>query len=77
MTKSAQNDAIAEIRKTAPHPADVRLECVRMTYRHDRNAPDIIDKASQLAVYVLTGTQLKPPAKAGDKVDKAQASAPT
>ncbi len=34
----------------------IRVECLKLTFRHDRTAEDITLKAADLEKYVLTGT---------------------
>jgi hypothetical protein len=46
-----------------PHSQDVRLECIRIAYRHDRDAALVIQRALALEEYVLTGKQAALPAQ--------------
>lgn len=46
--------------KNAGMPVDeirqVRLECLRLVHRHDRDEQTLIDRAARLEAYVLSGT---------------------
>jgi hypothetical protein len=33
----------------------IRLECLKITYRHDKTSDDAISKAKSLAIYVMDG----------------------
>lgn len=47
--------ADAVVASTMSTPQHVRLECVKLAYRHDRTAQDTIAKAVDLERYVLIG----------------------
>lgn len=50
---SAEPDAIVATPLT--NEQQVRLECAKLAYRHDRSAKDVVAKAADLERYVLAG----------------------
>jgi hypothetical protein len=63
--------------KGIPVTADqyVRLECVRLAYRPDKDEQTIIDKASKLEAYVINGA--RKPAPKGAKARQGTGDAPS
>ena len=45
---------------------EIRLECIKLTYRHDRSPDDIIARASDLSAFVVGK---RSPASARKKAD--------
>ena len=59
---------------TMSTPQQVRLECVKLVYRHDRTSEDAIAKAEKLERFVLLGQPA--PAQAGNDGQVEQGSDP-
>lgn len=52
---AARQSHDAKIASELTGPQQVRLECVKLAYRHDRSAEDSVAKAADLERYVLIG----------------------
>ena len=52
--------------KNPPNPPDVttrqvRLEVLRLAYRHDKDAPTIVERAAEMERYVMQGMTASAP----------------
>lgn len=52
--------ADAAIASSLTQEQQIRLESVKLAFRHDRDAPTIVDKASALAAFIAEGTVTSP-----------------